>query len=129
MHNIKQGKRGGPSHYEASFKRKVVEDLLSGTITKAELRRKYQISGPSIERWLSAYQANEQQLLTLSSMNQEDKASEAKDQSPSAQIQALAEELRLAKIKLACLETLIDVAEETLHIDIRKKPGTKSPKE
>lgn len=37
----------------------------------------------------------------------------------------LEEELRLAKLKIICLETMIDVAEETLQIEIRKKAGTK----
>ena len=120
---------GSPGLYEASFKRKVVEELLSGTITRSELKRKYQISFSALRLWLAQYERDQQQLLTLSSMNQEDKASEEQGGSQAAQIKALQEELRLAKIKLVCLETLIDVAEETLHIEIRKKPGTKASEE
>ena len=37
----------------------------------------------------------------------------------------LDEELRLAKLKIICLETMIDLAEKNLQIDIRKKPGAK----
>ena len=41
------------------------------------------------------------------------------------QVKALEKQLEDAQMKNAALETLIDVAEEKLKIQIRKKPGTK----
>ncbi len=38
---------------------------------------------------------------------------------------ALQEQLAYANLKIAALNTLIDVAEEQLKINIRKKPGAK----
>ena len=43
-------------------------------------------------------------------------------------LEELEKELAAAKLKLAGLETLIDVAEQELHIDIRKKSDTKQSK-
>lgn len=40
-------------------------------------------------------------------------------------IKTLQKELEEARLKIAALNTLIDVAEEQLKINIRKKPGAK----
>ena len=46
-----------------------------------------------------------------------------------AENKALRQALSQANLKIKALDTLIDVAEENLKIDIRKKPGAKqSPK-
>jgi transposase len=44
---------------------------------------------------------------------------------PSEDVVALRRELELAKLKIEALNTLIDVAEDQLKIDIRKKSGAK----
>jgi transposase len=41
------------------------------------------------------------------------------------QLLVLQEQFSAAKLKIAALETLIDLAEENLQIDIRKKSGTR----
>ena len=116
--------------YEASFKRKVIMELLSGTITRSELSRKYCVSRKTLSYWLNQYEQQEQQLLTLSSMKQDqNNDSHKQGQSDAARIKELEEALRLANIKVTCLETLIDVAEEMLDVDIRKKPGTRASEE
>jgi len=42
-----------------------------------------------------------------------------------AEVKALQKALQEAQLKIAALNTLIDVAEEQLKINIRKKPGAK----
>ena len=49
----------------------------------------------------------------------------AGDKTPSNDVKALQEQLAYANLKIAALNTLIDVAEEQLKINIRKKPGAK----
>ena len=44
-------------------------------------------------------------------------------------VKALTKALELARLKIDGLETMIKVAEEDLHIKIRKKRGTKQSKE
>lgn len=46
-------------------------------------------------------------------------------QSSAADIKALQQQLTDAQLKIAALNTLIDVAEEQLKINIRKKPGAR----
>jgi hypothetical protein len=41
------------------------------------------------------------------------------------EIKRLQEQLAYANLRIAALNTLIDVAEEQLNINIRKKPGAK----
>ena len=125
--NIKKGKIGSPYKYESSLKRKIVQELYSGTITRGELCKKYKLGGNStimgFERW---YEEEQKQMLPSPPMLP-DKEPEG---TPVAQQQqqdkgGADEELRLAKLKIICLETMIDLAEQTLQIDIRKKPGAK----
>jgi hypothetical protein len=58
--NIKKGKRGAPSKYESSLKRKVIQKLYSGTITRGDFCRKYNLGSHSVvqgfERWCEAEQ-------------------------------------------------------------------------
>ena len=52
-----------------------------------------------------------------------------KDNAQNRKIRELEKHLEYAKLKIISLETLIKVAEEDLHIKIRKKRGTKQLKE
>jgi transposase len=115
-------KEGRPFVYEASFRRKVALEYLSGEFSQKELMRKYHLKGVgNIKRWLNEYKLQEQELLSLTMEN----PSEKSDQEPEKSAKDLAEELRLAKVKIAALETMIDLAEKQLNVDIRKKSGTK----
>jgi transposase len=126
--NIKKGKPGGKHRYEFSLKRKVCEELLGGSITIRELARKYNIPGAgTIMRWVNWYQQEQAELTKLPSMSTEPIKSET-DSLPSnssEEYRKLQEELKLAKLKVTALETMIDIAEDQFNIEIRKKPGTK----
>lgn len=118
----KKVKNGRPSKYEFDFRRKVAEELLTGEISYKQLAKKYQLSSASlIQRWVKEYKSHEEELLTLVM----EKSTEKTDQDSDKPAKDLAEELRLAKIKIVALETMIDLAEDQLNIDIRKKSGTK----
>ncbi len=125
--NIKKSKMGAGYKYEASFKRKVIQELYTGTITRADLGRKYNIPGKSsIMQWEKWYDEEQKQMLPSTPMipDKEPESDAIAQQQPSDKV-GLEEELRLAKLKIICLETMIDVAEQTLQIEIRKKAGTK----
>lgn len=127
--NIKKGKAGRKHQYEFAFKRKICEELLSGQITIGDLARKYNISGAgTIIRWVKWYQEEQKELVSLrpmensQSINTQNSTIEKSDKK-------IEEELRLAKAKIATLETMIDIAEEQFNIEIRKKSGTKQSSE
>ncbi len=126
--NIKKGKAGRRHQYDFSLKRKVCEELLSGTITIGEISRKYKIAGAgTIMRWVKWYQQEQDEFAKLPFMSTMPDNLEINDSSLNAaeDVRKLQEELKLAKLKIAALETMIDIAEEQLDIEIRKKPGTK----
>jgi transposase len=128
---IKKGKRGAPYKFEPSFKRKVVQELYSGVLSLSEMGRKYNLGNSTITRWEQWYKEDQEQLLPSTAMKSSDKEPEitVADLSAPHRNESLEEELRQAKLKIICLETMIDVAEQTLQIEIRKKPGTKSSRE
>jgi len=125
--NIKKGKKGLPSKFDASLKRKIVEELYSGTVTRGELVKKYKLAGHGTVRWFERWYEKEQKQMLPSALMEPDKEPEEMitfSQQPQ-DAAVLAEELRLARLKIICLETMIDVAEQGLRIDIRKKAGAK----
>jgi transposase len=125
--NIKKSNGGRNSKYDFSLKRKIVEELYSGTITRSELKRKYNLSSRStivgFEKW---YEQEQKQMLSSTTMisDKEQQDAAIARQHPDAS-GGIEEQLRLAQLKIICLETMIDLAEQTLQIDIRKKPGAK----
>lgn len=125
---IKKGKSGRKPKYDQTLKRKICEELLSGSIGIREVARKYNIPpGGTIKYWVKRYEEEQAELAKLQAMATEPiKSSTEESSTPSAEdFRKLQEELRLAKIKVTVLETMIDVAEDHFQIEIRKKSGTK----
>lgn len=118
---IKKGKRGRKDYYDKSFKRKVIDELLSGQVYAAEAAAKYGIATASVLRWLAKYHEDPSQFLSLAQMEQP--KNENIEQAFTSN--ELEEALRLAKLKIAGLEAMIDIAEKDFNIEIRKKSGTK----
>ena len=126
--NIKKGKSGRRYQYDLPLRRKVCEELLSGKITIGEIGRKYNIPGAAtIMRWLKRFQ--EEQAELLSSQPMENSQVSTTDNSNEKSTKEIEAELRLAKAKIATLETMIDIAEDQFKIEIRKKSGTKPSSE
>lgn len=106
--------------YEESFKRWLAEQITTGrmTIQQAVIELKV----PHNFVWQLTKKYADQLPLTLPVMTEEEKKKLEKQQ---AKIKELEKQLQDAQIKNMALETLIDVAEKDLKIDIRKKPGAK----
>lgn len=126
LDKIRKVKRGARSKFDPSFKRKVVLEHHHGTGPLIATARKYGIDSSTLLKWIKWYEQDQSQLVTLESMDS-NKDDTAPDQQPVPDdLKALQEALRLANVKLACLESLIDITEKDLGIDIRKKAGTRS---
>jgi transposase len=97
-------------------KKTIVRDIQAGLITMFEVSERYNVSRESIKYWLRRYSVNisTDQRKTIE-MDVPDFGSNKEDLK---QIEDL-------KLKVIALETMIDVAEKELNIDIRKKSGTK----
>lgn len=119
--------------YDQAFKSTICLEVLWGNLSYSEARSAYGIKGQgTIPRWVKQYQ-NQTVSGNLHSMNVKDSNThginpeEGGDKSEDLQKKnhELEAALKMAKLKITALETLIDIAESDLNIDIRKKSGTK----
>jgi transposase-like protein len=107
----------------AQFKRSVVRAVLSGRMTIQEAQSSFGIKGlKTITGWIE--QSDQENAEIAESMKKGKKDNKA-TMGNNNELKALQQQLADAQLKIAALNTLIDVAEEQLNINIRKKPGAK----
>lgn len=109
--------------YSEAFKRKVVSEVESGSLSREAARRKYGIGGgATVDRWCRKYGHFERLgvRLTVQSSKERDETKVLRERVRQLEV-ALADE----KLKSMALETLIEVAERELKVSIRKKAGAK----
>lgn len=102
--------------FPAEKKRTIVRQVLDERITKKEACLAYNIQPRVLNAWVLQYKREDHQL-----------ASHNHSPMPSniAIPNNIADELQQAKLKIAALETMIDIAEQQFKIAIRKKSGAK----
>lgn len=113
--------------YSEEFKWKVVQEVLSGTLTKEEARRVYSIKGNcNILYWMRSFSGvtdyrnggvvsgDSIKMATTNSQRKADK-----------EIARLKQELKAERLRADLWQKVVEVAEETLGVDIRKKFGAK----
>jgi len=107
------------SHYSKEFKLQVVGEYMQGARI-CDLLRKYSINGYStILPWLRTFAGKP----IVHKMKKEE--SEKEIENLRKQLQLKESELTFEKDRNHALNTMIDIAEEELKIQIRKKPGAK----
>jgi len=120
-------------HYSEDFKLSVLIDYYTSGESKYFIIKKYGLTNDAIfYYWLKQYPLDKI-LLSLSQDEQEliMARQKKKQESPSrqeeleARIKDLEKALALANLRSHALNRMIDIAEETEGIKIRKKPGTK----
>jgi transposase-like protein len=121
----------GSPEYKENMKRKSYSNLQKRTVVTAieqgrmsikEAQIAYVVkTEKTIRNWLTQYKTEKVELCIITEpvMTKKTKPVSA------AQTEALQRALEEAKLKIKALNTLIDVAEEQLKIDIRKKSGAK----
>jgi hypothetical protein len=110
--------------YEVSFRRWLVREIEEGRMTTMEAVKTFNLhpeyGRKHIYEWRKKYAPS--MFLSLPAMTEQEKQELATLQK---QLKAMEKQLEEARMRNIALSTLIDVAEETLKIDIRKKPGAK----
>lgn len=116
------------NRFTDEFRKKIVQEVLSGSISKSEACRKYGIRGASqIVYWIRSfsgiknYRKPERQISLLEMKNKD----RMKIQQYLKEKHELEKSLKQAELRTELLETMLDVAKEELHIDVRKKYGAK----
>ncbi len=115
-------------YFSDSFKKGVIEEVLSGKITKEGARRKYNLRGKSaILKWIRKFE-KEASLVTEKPFLSEMKQEELNPEELQKRIKELEKALEDATLKADAYSTMIDIAEKELKINIRKKSATKQSK-
>jgi transposase-like protein len=108
-------------------KRSVVRAIENGRLSVREAQIAHGIrSASAIRRWMTQFQQeNDELAIVKDSGMKKKKLTQGNSTDNNQDIKALQKALEEAQLKVAALNTLIDVAEEQLKINIRKKPGAK----
>lgn len=108
------------------IKRSVCRSIHAGTMTISEAAIAHHVHSRTIKGWLLNYQEENTELpVSNLAILKKGKVENTGSKEVTPEIKALQAQLEYANLKVAALNTLIDVAEEQLKINIRKKPGTK----
>ena len=108
----------------------IVAEYVSGHVPASKIVEKYHLSNRQILfNWMDKF-VNEKELVSLpDETNPSDpmakKSPEDRVKELEAENKQLQKALELEKLRSKAYDTMIDVAEETFNIPIRKKPGTK----
>lgn len=106
----------------------IVQEYLTTNISQSELKKKYNFGGNgNIYRWMRKFGVSklDTEQLNLNRVMSQEKESNPRERELELKISKLEDELQREKFKALALNTLIDVAESDLNIEIRKKPGAK----
>ena len=99
----------------------IIAEYLLGDTTYRKLGAKHGVDFRAIHHWVSKFQGKSVKKVKPKSKPDESLPKEALP----TDVKQLQEELRKAKLHNKLLNAIIDIAEEQLKIDIRKKSGTK----
>ena len=120
--------RATVNKFTDDFKLQVVQDYLSTDISQEELKKKYNFGGSqNIYRWMRKFglsKPNEEQIQFHRVMRVE-KQKSSSEQELELKVKKLEEELKREQFKTLALNTMINIAERELKVDIRKKSGAK----
>ena len=98
----------------------VVEAYLRGGVTLRQLEGRYRVPHSTIHRWVKEFESGLTAEQLRASMERRKKQGELP-----VEVRELQRQLAEAKLKNELLNTMIDIAEDQLGVDIRKKPGAK----
>ena len=119
------------------LKEQIITEYLTQGCGFRKLAAKYGISRTTICKWVLIHQGihnlpptQKQETYSTSSMNSSPKKSTSTSDETAAlqqKIAALEKQLQWQTLRADALDTMINIAEKQLDIQIRKKPGTQQP--
>ena len=103
----------------SKFKKEgIITEYLMGSFSLRQLGRKYGINHKTIHHWVMKKQKQKEAEVSQDHSDPEEKPLPAN-------VEELQKELRKARLQNKLLNAIIDIAEQELKIDIRKKSGSK----
>lgn len=120
--------RTNRNKFSDDFKLQVVQEYLSSDLSQLELKRKYNFGGNNnINNWMRKFglsKPSDDQIEVHRAMAKEIEKSSL-EQDLELKIKKLEEDLKREQFRTKALNTMIDIAERELKVDIRKKSGAK----
>jgi transposase len=114
----------GENENKIAFRRWLVREIVAGRMSQKDALDRFDFGNNSgwqtLSRWMRCY--NPSMAVTLPVMSEKERQ---KIEALQKQLKLLEKQLEDAQMKNVALETMIDVAEEQLRIEIRKKHGPK----
>jgi transposase len=112
--------------YPLTLRRSVLR-AIEGGMTISQARTTFDVkSSTAIRHWIRADQKEKYDLVALKPAPPMPRTPKKKSKD---EVKALQEALAEAQLKIKALDTMIDIAEEQLKIDIRKKSGARQSEE
>ena len=115
------------TYYSQGFKQQVVSEIESGKFTKDGARRHYQIKGKStvlnwIRKFGNLHQIKAENRIVM--QNEKDEITLLRSENAQLKIanQLLINQVSESQIKAQIFERMIEITEQDLGIDIKKKP-------
>lgn len=106
--------------YSDEFKRKVIDEVLTGQISKEVARRKYGIGGSTtVLKWIRKFEGLKPIRLVMSEKREKTK------EELELEIEQLKHQLDYEKLRSEAFDTMLDIAEKEFKVPIRKKSGAK----
>ena len=116
------------NNYSVEEKMAMIQEYLTTNISMNQMTKKYHIGHETIPKWMSIFgipMPNEAPVQKGMIQDNELTEKPVSIESWEARLKELQSELDREKLKNLALTTMIEVAEEELHINIRKKAGAK----
>jgi len=109
-------------YFSDEFKRQRVSDIERKLITIAEVCRQYQVSRTAVSKWLYKFSTMKKK---KEKMVYESDSDTAKLKQMQERIKELERAVGQKQLKIDFLEKMIEITEQDLKIDIKKKASTK----
>ena len=109
--------------FSTEFRRKKVEEIECKISTVSEISREYQVTRAAVYKWVAQYSSTMKKKERLIVEAESDTRKLAAFQQRIAELERL---LGQKQIQLEFMEKIIDIAEETYQVDIKKKFGGKA---
>ena len=121
---MKKKKQG---YYSEEFKWEVVQEVLSGRMTKEGARKAYGIaSNCAILYWIRKFSGNEDYRKGgISTIEMKDMSKSKREIDLEQQVKQLQESLERERLRADLWQEIVSIAESNLNIDITKKSGAK----
>jgi len=128
MINFNSPQNRAQNNYSVEEKMGIIQEYLTTDISMDRISRKYRIGSCTISKWMRIFgipMPNAASVQNIMAQDTTTKDTPVSNESLEARLKALQTELDREKLKNLALTTMIEVAEEELHIDIRKRAGAK----